>query len=123
MKKEDFIESLNSNCKIDNENTWSNIMPEIDFLFESFENKLKESENIILSALSDLKIDGHTKRGVYNAIAVLEKSAKTHENRELLADDIVDTWIEPLEIESKNFSATLENTQNIVAHVLNKIYG
>ena len=39
MTREQFIEQLNVNCKVDNEETWINIIPEINALFDNFESR------------------------------------------------------------------------------------
>lgn len=85
---------------------------------EDLKSKIKELENVILSALSDLKIDGHTQRGVYNAIAVLEKSAKPHLSKESEKEDMLDNIMDDLPCESKDFS----KIYNAVEYTINKIY-
>lgn len=50
---------------------------------------------IIKDAINDLKIDGHTKRGVYNTIAILESFDK---------EKIMDEVLKEMNIKSKNFS-------------------
>lgn len=82
------------------------------------ESTIEDLESIILSALNDLKIDGHTKRGIYNAISVLEKSAKPHLSKQQDKEDILDSIMDDLPCESKDFA----KIYNAVEYTINKIY-
>jgi len=61
MIRHEFIERLNRYCKIDYEETWVDIMPVINALFDSFEkkeaDKINDCENNCIHRNSDKIMD------------------------------------------------------------------
>ena len=67
MDRNKYIERIIFNCKVDNEEIYNNIMPEINSIFDDFEKKLKqyvENQKLTMALANDILKELESERAI-----------------------------------------------------------